>query len=250
MNKVILVISLFILSACGNTAERLSRIGKAPDFAKIELPIINDTAERDEKIKYTHTEVPKHHMQQKANALWDPSNDNFFRNKHNWRVGDIIKVVVDVSGSAKLDNTSQQTRSGKENVGIPSLFGKETDIAQILSKDGKAESLISTNNNRDHKGSGNISRKEDVQTEIAAMVTQVLPNGNLMIQGHQEVRVNYELREIKVAGIIRPKDISDTNSIKSEQIAEARISYGGRGIVSDVQQPRVGAQVLDIISPF
>ena len=130
------------------------------------------------------------------------------------------------------------------------MFGKEKAINANLSSAANLGSLINTNSSRSHTGSGNISRKEDVKTEIAATVTKVLPSGNLVVQGHQEVRVNYELREIKVAGIIRPKDITSDNSIKTNQMAEARISYGGRGVVSDVQQPRVGSQVIDIISPF
>jgi hypothetical protein len=133
---------------------------------------------------------------------------------------------------------------------MPYMFGKEKAIAANLPTTANLDSLVKTNSSRNHSGSGNISRKENIKTEIAAVVAKVLPNGNLVIQGHQEVRVNYELREIKVAGIIRPKDITSDNSIRTNQMAEARISYGGRGVVSDVQQPRAGAQVIDILSPF
>jgi flagellar L-ring protein FlgH len=81
-------------------------------------------------------------------------------------------------------------------------------------------------------------------------VTQVLPNGNLVVQGRQELRVNFEVRELQITGVIRQQDISSTNTVSYTKLAEARISYGGRGQLTDVQQPRYGQQLLDIIAPF
>ncbi|CAN0588693.1 unnamed protein product, partial [Ectocarpus sp. 12 AP-2014] len=199
---------------------------------------------REERLRSQHA-----HMR-KTNSLWQPGSTKFFRDSRAWKVGDIIRVVVEIKDNASLNNSTQQNRSGKDNLGLSNLFGKEKAIQANLPTTANLGSLVSTNSSRNHTGSGNISRKEDVKTEIAATVTKVLPSGNLVVQGHQEVRVNYELREIKVAGIIRPKDITSDNSIKTNQMAEARISYGGRGVVSDMQQPRAGSQVIDIISPF
>jgi flagellar L-ring protein precursor FlgH len=247
-HSLAMTIMMLLLSSCSNTIDKLSRVGKAPEFAKIELPAM-DVAPQDETKKHTQTEVTQRYAQ-RVNSLWSPGSNNFFRNKHNWRVGDVIMVKVAITDSAKIDNSTQHSRKGAETVGIPNLMGLENTIAQAVSDKGDATSLIKTNNQHQHQGSGNISRKEDVRTEISALVTQIFPNGNLLIQGRQEVRVNNELREVTVAGIIRPKDISDANTIKSEQMAEARISYGGRGSVSDVQEPRIGNQVLDILSPF
>ena len=116
-NNMILLLCSFILAACGNTMERLSRVGQVPDFAKIELPIMNqELAKQDESQKHVRSEVPRTHVQN-VNSLWGRGGKNAFRNRNTWQVGDIIKVVIDVSGSAKLDNTSQQTRSGKEDMG-------------------------------------------------------------------------------------------------------------------------------------
>ena len=133
---------------------------------------------------------------------------------------------------------------------MPNLFGKEKALKANLSSTANLSSLLSTKSNRANSGDGTITRKEDINTEITAVVNKILPNGNLIVQGHQEVRVNHELREVKIAGIIRPKDIASDNSIRTNQMAEARISYGGRGVISDVQSPRSGAQIIDIIAPF
>lgn len=248
MNKIIFILSVFIISACSETQERLKRVGKSPEFDNIEIPTIeedeDDIERREAMIQSQHA-----HMR-KTNSLWQPGTTKFFRDSRAWKVGDIIRVVVEIKDNASLNNSTQQNRSGKDSLGIPNLFGKEKALKANLSTVANLNSLVSVNSSRGHSGNGNISRKEDIKTEIAAIVSKVLPNGNLVVQGHQEVRVNYELREVKIAGIIRPKDITSDNSIKSNQMAEARISYGGRGIVSDVQQPRVGSQVLDIISPF
>ena len=248
LNKIILFFSLFLLSSCGSTVEKLSRVGKAPNFAKIEIPAIEENVV-EEKRRYTQTEVSEKYAQ-RVNSLWSPGSNNFFRNKHNWKVGDIVVVKVNITDSAKIDNSTQHSRKGSDKVGIPNILGVENKIAQVLSNTGDPANLINSTNQHQHQGTGNISRKEDIRAGIAAVITQILSNGNLIIQGKQEVRINSELREVTVAGIIRSKDITDENTIASEQMAEARISYGGRGVVSDAQEPRVGNQVLDILSPF
>ncbi len=249
MSRILLMLlSLMMIAACSDTVDRLRRVGKAPEFENIEIPTVEEdeeeTERREARLKTQHA-----HMR-KTNSLWQPGSTSFFRDSRAWKVGDIIRVVVEIKDSASLNNSTQQNRSGADSLGIPKLFGKEKAITANLSSTASLANLVSTNSKRAHSGSGNISRKEDIKTEIAAVVTKVLPNGNLVVQGHQEVRVNYELREVKIAGIIRPKDITSDNAIRTNQMAEARISYGGRGVVSDVQQPRAGAQVIDIISPF
>jgi len=242
---------IFSLSSCTDSLGRLKRIGKAPTFEKIEIP---ETREDEEEVmRRIEKERDQHAYMRKTNSLWKPGSTKFFRDSRAWRVGDIIRVVVNIKDNATLNNSTNQKRSGSDSLGVPNLSGKEGVIQKSLSSStttANMDSLIKTTSNRSHTGSGGISRKEDVKTEIAAIVMKILPNGNLVVQGHQEVRINYELREIQVAGIIRPKDISSDNSIMTNQMAEARISYGGRGVVSDVQQPRPGAQIIDIISPF
>lgn len=247
-NLFFILAVLLSVSGCSNAIEKLKRVGKDPELANIELPTVEEDAEEQER-RLARQQLEHVHMQ-RTNSLWQPGSTKFFRDSRAWRVGDIIRVVVEIQDNASLDNSTQQKRNGQESMGFPVLFGKEKAIASTISAKADPKSLISTNSARTQSGSGNISRKEVIKTEVAATVIKILPSGNLVISGHQEVRVNSELREIKVAGIIRPKDITTDNSVKTNQIAEARISYGGRGVVSDVQQPRVGAQIVDIISPF
>lgn len=247
--SICLVIAcLMVLTSCTNTIEKLKRVGQEPKFKNIDLP----TSEEDETEKERNRALyeKQHAHQRRTNSLWQPGSTTFFRDGRAWRIGDIIRVKVQISDNATLDNSTAQNRNGNDSMGITSLFGKERAVATALSPNADPGSLLGTNSSRSHTGSGNISRKETIRTDVAALVTKVLPNGNLMIQGHQEVRVNSELREVKVAGIIRPKDIASDNSVNTNQIAEARISYGGRGVVSDMQRPRVGSEVVDIISPF
>lgn len=230
------------LTACNSTIDRLKRVGKPPEFSGLEIPHPDHTTAQADTVDRERIRA--------TNSLWQPGSTTFFRDNRAWRVGDILRVNVKISDSAKLNNSTQQNRNTSSSSGISALFGQESRVAENVLHSSGLDPLTGESSKRRHVGSGNIARQETVQVEIAATVKQVLQNGNLVIGGHQEVRVNSELREVKIAGIIRPKDISADNAINSDQIAEARISYGGRGTVSDVQEPKPGSQILDIINPF
>jgi flagellar L-ring protein precursor FlgH len=238
---------LILLTACSNTIERIKRIGKAPTMAHIRMPEKDEESYNAEKAKI---DKQREYMR-RTNSLWSTGSITFFRDNRAWKVGDIVRIDVSITDSAKLANQTTRGRGpDKESLGITGLFGKQAAIAKTLSKQANAANLLGITASSSHSGSGNIARTEAIQTQIAALVTKVLQNGNLVIQGRQEVLVNSELREVKVAGVIRPRDIASDNSIQSNQIAEARISYGGRGVVSDVQDPRYGSQLIDAVTPF
>jgi flagellar L-ring protein precursor FlgH len=172
----------------------------------------------------------------------------FFRDQRAGRVGDILTIRINVADKAAVDNTTTRSRSGSEKSGITALLGLETPIANLTGTD--PSTLVDTNSTSQSSGAGNTSRSETINMTIAATVVGVMPNGNLVIRGKQEVRVNFELRELVVTGIVRPEDIARDNSIRHSQIAEARISYGGRGQLTDAQQARWGQQIYDALFPF
>ena len=174
----------------------------------------------------------------------------FFRDQRASRKGDIIRVNVTIQDKAQLNNNTNRARTGSEGASAPNLFGLEDAIYGAIPGHQDPNNLLKLGTNTTTTGAGSTQRQETISTEVAATVTQVLPNGNLVIEGNQEIRVNNEIREVSVGGVIRPQDIASDNSIKSTQIAQARISYGGRGQLTDVQQPRYGQQIFDIISPF
>ncbi len=232
------------LSAC-NMAERLSEVGKAPSLTAIENPVQNPN--------YRPVSMPMPAPQLAApqhNSMWRPGARSFFKDQRAGVVGDILTVIVDIADKAELDNRTSRTRSAGESVGIPAMLGYEAALGKILPEAINPDNLASVNSDHNSSGTGALEREESVKVQMAAVITQVLPNGNLVIAGRQEVRVNYELREITVSGVIRPEDITSGNTISSEKIAEARIVYGGRGTLSDLQQPRYGQQVFDIIMPW
>src|SRR6201999_3169198 len=154
----------------------------------------------------------------------------------------------DDNASINLDTTRERKTSN--TLGIPNFLGLESSLAKVLPKAFNPASAISTNGDNQLTGTGQIQRQDQINLTLAAVVTKVLPNGNLVIQGKQEMKTNNELRELTVAGVVRPEDISSSNTINHTQIAEARISYGGRGQITDVQQPRYGQQLYDILFPF
>lgn len=244
--KLALITTCITLSAC-NTLERLEDVGRGPQLN----PQISPVQQANYKpVNNWPTPVETAYQPKAPNSLWQPGARSFFKDQRATRVGDILTVVVKISDKASLDNSTTRNRTNDESLAVPQVFGVQNRIAKALSTNAQPDNLLDLSGSSSSIGNGQIGRKEDITTKIAASITQVLPNGNLVLKGTQQVRVNYEMREITVEGVIRPEDISSENTIQSEQMAEARISYGGKGIVSDVQQPRYGNQVIDILSPF
>jgi flagellar L-ring protein precursor FlgH len=186
-----------------------------------------------------------------SNSLWRQGARAFFKDQRANRVGDILTVVINIDDQASFNNETERRRENSEDSDVTNLFGLETQLEKkLLPESFNPAAALSLGSTSRSKGIGTVDRAEELSLTVAAIVTQVLPNGNLVIQGRQEVRVNFEVRELLIAGVVRPEDITATNQIQHTQIAEARISYGGRGQLTDVQQPRYGQQVLDILFPF
>jgi flagellar L-ring protein precursor FlgH len=185
-----------------------------------------------------------------ANTLWRVGARAFFADQRASRVGDILTVLIDIDDKAKTTNSTASSRDSSLNAGIPHLLGLESSLGRILPGGYDPANALSTNSKTSNSGAGSVNRAEKISLTIAAVVSAVLPNGNMMIQGTQEVRTNTELRQLTVAGIVRPEDISSSNTIRHTQIAEARISYGGRGDISRVQKTPAGQSLVERFSPF
>ncbi len=240
----LLVAAAVSLSAC-NAAQRLSEVGAPPKISGIENPT-HHAAYRPVSMP-----MPTPHLAQpQANSLWRPGSRAFFKDQRAAQIGDILTVVVNIEDKAELDNKTSRKRNAGDSAGMPAMLGYEQSLNRILPQAINPANLATLESEHNSEGDGELEREEKVQVQMAAVITQILPNGNLVIAGRQEVRVNYELRELTVSGVIRPEDITSSNTISSEKIAEARISYGGRGTLSDLQQPRYGQQIFDIIFPF
>ena len=161
-----------------------------------------------------------------------------------------MTVVIEIDDSANISNATGRSRSGSENLSINSLFGIPQRVDPALPTGATLADAADVTSSSANSGQGSVSRNEQLTLRVAATVTEVLPNGVLRIEGTQEVRVNFEVRELTITGYVRPEDITRQNEITYDKIAAARISYGGRGQISDVQQPRYGQQAADILLPF
>jgi flagellar L-ring protein precursor FlgH len=236
---------LTIVSVTGgcSAVDRLSQIGEQPKLSEIENP----TAKPG--YKPVQMPMPKPEaVSYNANSLWRNGSRSFFKDQRAHQIGDLLTVTVNITDQANFANESQRSRKSTEDTGVTSFFGSSLlspAAASVLT--GRT---LTADSNSSYDGKGSIIRQETLQTNIAAVVTQLLPNGNLVVEGKQEVRVNYEKRELIVAGIVRPEDIQSDNTIDSSKIAQARIAYGGHGQITDVQQPRYGSQVMDVLLPF
>src|SRR5258707_5412111 len=235
---------LVILSAaCGCSAiDRISQIGEQPKLAAIENPT-SQPGYKPVQMPMPTPEVASYN----ANSLWRNGSRAFFKDQRAARIGDILTVTVNFADNGNLSNETVRNRTSKEDSGISDFIGAQTITQAHKILPGK---LLTTDSTSNYDGKGTVARTENLKTNVAAVVTQLLPNGNLVVEGKQEIRVNFEIREVIVAGIVRPQDIQSDNTIDSSKIAQARIAYGGRRPITDVQQPPYGQQGMDRLLPF
>lgn len=241
-----LIIALSLgLSACGSL-DRISNIGKPPAMS----PLVTKETEMSTR-PVALPMPPERQAVRTANSLWsDTKRTTFFEDQRANEIGDILTVVIELKEDAEIENETTRERTTAENANLTQLLGLETELSKFLPEAVDPTSLANLGSTTNYKGNGEIGREESVNVRVAAMVSQTLPNGNLIIHGRQELLVNFEKRIIQIDGVIRPEDISVGNTISYDQIAQARIVYGGEGQITDVQQPRYGTQLYDIVFPF
>lgn len=232
------------LSAC-NLFTRLSQVGDGPQTTEITNP----TKRPDyQPVSMPMPAAKAAHIN--PNSLWRSGARAFFKDNRANEVGDILTVDISIEDDAEVNNKTTRDRSDTDDSDITNLFGFEAGLGKIVSSNVLNTSTTSLGGSHSTSGTGAITRNETINLTVAAVITQILPNGNLVINGRQETLVNYELRELNITGIVRREDISSTNTIDHTKIAEMRVTYGGRGNVSELQQPRWGMQILDVLSPF
>ena len=205
---------------------RTSDRARSPDYRRVTMPM--------PPLQAPPTEV---------GSLWRPGSRAFFKDQRASQVGDLLTIKVEIADNANVVDDTSASSSGSEDFGIPSLFGLKAGALT------KADAL-NTSSASANAGTGTIRRTEAVTLTLAGTITQVLPNGNFVVVARQEVRVNGELRQLMVSGVVRPQDILEDNTVTHDRIAEARISYGGRGQLTKQQTPRYGQQILDNVLPF
>ncbi len=242
MRRFALLLPLAVVGCASLT--RLGEIGGPPKMTASTDPT-KDPAYRPMTMPMPVTQVATPQI----GALWRAGSRAFFKDQRAAQVGDILTVLVNITDAADLVNNSAANRTSNAASTMPNLFGLETSLPKLL-PGASAANLVTTTGADGNTGTGEIKRTETVTLRVAGVVTQVLPNGNLVVSARQEVRVNSELRQLQVTGVVRPQDIASDNTVLHDRMAEARISYGGRGQLTDVQTPHWGQQALDVISPF
>jgi flagellar L-ring protein precursor FlgH len=234
---------LLPLGACSSVVEAV----KGPELAPVGYPAALVPRQQEIMPLGSARDAPG---PASANSLWRTGAREFFADQRASKVGDILTVLISIDDSAKTTNQTTTSRQSDITAGVPHLLGLESTLGKILPSGFDPANALGTNTKTDQAGAGAVTRAEKINLTIAAVVTAVLPNGNLVIQGTQEVRTNAELRQLTVAGIVRPEDISSSNTINHTQIAEARISYGGRGDISRVQKTPAGQALAEKFWPF
>ena len=235
------IVFVIFASACA----RVDHIGKPPT--------LTDTARGSEAIAMRSPSVVNSFVPRAptaASSLWSAGQRSLLGDQRAAKRGDILTVVIEIDERAEISNSTQRSRSSRDSVAVPQLLGIPQRTDPDLPIGATLGNAVDITSSANASGDGSVQRRERLTLRVAATVLDSLPNGILAIEGSQEVRVNFELRELLVSGYVRPEDISRQNEITYDKIASARISYGGRGQITDVQQPRIGQQILDAVLPF
>jgi len=233
------------LTGC-KTLTRLSELGAGPELTEI----VNPTAKPDYRPVSMPMPAPEM-AEENRNSLWRAGAKAFFKDNRAKAIGDVLTVTVSLDDSATLKNKTTRKRADTEDVDVTTFAGLESEFRKVLPQGIAAGGTIgSFGSAYDTEGDGNITRSEAITLSVAAVVTQILPNGNLVVIGRQEMRISDELREVMVTGVVRPEDIAYDNTVSHTKIAEMRVAYGGRGMLSDLQSPRWGNQLWDVLFPF
>ena len=227
-----------VLGGC-NAIDRVENIGAEPKLA----PITNPQQQKVSLPMPAQAATPR-----QASSLWQTGAHSFFPDPRASHVGDVITVDITIADSGQISNTTTRTRNNSDSANLANFFGLENKLAAATGAD--PSKLVNMGSQTQNTGAGSVNRSETINLTLAALVTQILPNGNMVISGHQQVKVNTELRDLAITGVVRQEDITQDNTINLAQIAEARIAYGGQGQITDVQQPRYGSQLFDILMPF
>lgn len=236
MNKIALLASVFLLQACSH-------------YEQPETSSINQTVQEDLTNEIIADYMSTSQEESAPGSLWQSGSKGFFKDNRARAVGDIITVNISVAITAETSASTAASQTNKSQAGLTNLL----DFTDGLVGKGitlGSGGLLDTDSDRAFAGSGSTDRKDSLNTTIAATVTQVLPNGHLVIRGKREVAINFEMQELRIAGIVRPEDVSAGNTISSNQIAQARVSYGGKGSVNEVQKKKWGASFIDRWMPF
>ena len=241
MNKVLATSIALLLCGCMSTLEEFA--AQPPPLTAVGSGLV-DVPRLQQQSRMMHPTGSTSEY-----SVWQDSAGELFRIPRAMRSGDVLTVHIQINDRASLDNSIDRSRDANSKLGL----GLGYDFSSSASPDpfnieldgsGNVTSKTST------KGKGSIARSENIRLAVAAVVTNVLPNGNLLIKGSQEVRVNHEVRVLTIGGVVRPQDVTGENTISYDKIAEARISYGGRGRLNEVQRPGWGQRIYDALSPF
>jgi len=236
-----LFMAVLLFPACA----KLGDVGKAPSFSPLEGSYQHNAMYTQTMPNFADPNGPT-----EASSLWTAGTGSLFGDRRAGKRGDILTVVIEINDKAEISNSSGRSRTGSQSMAVPSLLGIPQRLDRHLPGGATMAAAVATDSSSIFAGNGSVQRNEKLTLRVAATVVEKLPNGVLRIEGQQEVRVNFELRELTVTGYVRPTDISRQNEITYDRIAGARISYGGRGQITDVQQPRYGQQISDIVLPF
>jgi flagellar L-ring protein precursor FlgH len=236
--------AMLMLSACG-IGENLAAVGRTPQTTQIQNPLAQPG--------YRPVSMPMPMQEARntsPNSLWEAQRQTFFKDQRAAKVGDIVTVNIAINDTANLQNATDRSKAGSASQELPNFLGLESQLSKILPEAVDPSALVSEKSTTTSNGAGQIKRSEAINLKLAATVMQLMPNGNFVIQGRQQVVVNNEMRDLALQGVIRPQDILNDNTISYEKIAEARITYGGKGNLTNLQQAAYGQQIFEAIYPF